>query len=84
MPSMEEILCVSTNAETYTWVCTDFMKCVVGYKMWTRRHYKETLSDLATCSDEAFLLLTLENNNAKWHDEWLWQLENRDKDTDKQ
>jgi hypothetical protein len=84
MPSMEEILLVSSNDETYKWVCTELMKCVVGYKMWTRRHYKETLSEIATCSDEAFLLLTLENNYAKWNDEWSWQLENRDKDKDQQ
>lgn len=43
---------------------------------------KGTLSEIATCSDAAFLLLTLDNNYAKWTDEWLWQLETQDRDKD--
>jgi hypothetical protein len=77
-PSMSEIMELSENAKTYQWVCSTLLKCVVGNTLWNRRYYKESLSDIATCSDEAFLLLTLENNYMRWLDEWKWLKNNRD------
>jgi hypothetical protein len=37
---------------------------------------KELLSSIATCSDEAFVLLTLENNSERWMAETNWIVEN--------
>ena len=42
------------------------MKCVVGSNVWNQLYFKELLSDIATESDESFLLLTLENNYNRW------------------
>jgi hypothetical protein len=42
------------------------MKCVVGTKNWQKRAAKERLSNIATESDESFLVLTLENNWLRW------------------
>jgi hypothetical protein len=78
LPSMSEMFELSDDAVTYQWVCSAMIKCVVGNTMWNRRYYKEALSDIATCSDEAFLLLTLENNYGRWLDEWKWLKANRD------
>jgi hypothetical protein len=36
------------------------MACVVGKKAWGKKKLKEALSDIVTCSDEAFVLLTLD------------------------
>jgi hypothetical protein len=47
--------------------------CVVGAKLWHKKHNKELIGTIATCSDEVFALLTLENNYerrmavARWH-----------------
>jgi hypothetical protein len=56
------------------------MSSVVGNKAWTKQKHKETLSDIATCSDETFLLLTLENNYDRWMSEASWRVANEDKE----
>jgi hypothetical protein len=56
----------------------NFIPCVVGSKAWNKKKHKEPLSDIATCSDESFVLLTLENNYARWMSEALWLAENED------
>jgi hypothetical protein len=42
------------------------MKCVVGTKNWRKLAAKELMRDIATESDESFLVLTLENNWQRW------------------
>jgi hypothetical protein len=65
-PTIEEITQLSRGGETYAWVCATFMKCVVGCNKWSRRYFKELISQIATESDESFMLLTLENNYNRW------------------
>jgi hypothetical protein len=79
-PTMVDMLLLSKNAPIYKWVCAKLLKSVVGSNVWNRRHHKESLSDVATCSDESFLLLTIENNYERWLQEAEWIRENRDKD----
>jgi hypothetical protein len=69
VPSMEDILLLSKGGQTYEWVCAKLLKCVVGCATWNMRYYKERLSDVATDSDESFLVLTIENNYHRWMDE---------------
>jgi hypothetical protein len=38
----------------------------VGWKAWNKQKYKEPISDIATCSDESFVLLTLKHNYDRW------------------
>jgi hypothetical protein len=60
--TLKELLQLSPVGKPYKWICTHLMSGVVGNKTWTKKKHKETLSDIATCSDETFVLLTLENN----------------------
>jgi len=57
------------------------MPCVVGHKKWNKRYLKESLSVVATCSDEAFVLLTLDNNYDRWMAEVEWQLHQQQNNT---
>jgi hypothetical protein len=45
-----------------------------------QKMYKELISDIATCSDETFVLLTLANNYDRWMSEAQWLERNKDKD----
>ena len=58
-PTITEITCLSKSKDTYSWVCATFMKCLVGCNVWSHQYFKELRSDLATESDESFILLTL-------------------------
>ena len=69
LPLLEDILQMSRGGDTYRWVCSKLLRSVVGCSTWNTRYYKETLSDVATDSDESFLLLTIENNFRRWMDE---------------
>lgn len=80
MPSLDDLLKLSKNCDTYQWLCSRLMKCVVGYMVWSRSYYKRPLAEIATCSDESFLLLTIENNYERWQDEWTWKEVNKDKE----
>jgi hypothetical protein len=53
---------LSPGGAPYVWLCSTVMLCLVGKKAWGKKTLKEALSDIVTCSDEAFVLLTLENN----------------------
>jgi hypothetical protein len=70
---------LSPGGEPYEWMCTTLIPSVVGWKSWSRRKKKETLSDIATCSDESFVLLTLENNYLRWMAEAEWVAQNKDR-----
>lgn len=75
--SMEEVLQLSKGGRPYQWICTTFIGCVVGSKAWNKKKCKERFSEVATCSDEAFLLLTLENNYQRWLSEAAWTRRNK-------
>ena len=62
LPSIEDILKLRKNLQTMRILCDHFLPCVVGKKWWkmqilSGRH----VNDIATVSDEAFVLLVLEN-----------------------
>jgi hypothetical protein len=69
LPLLADILKLSEGGNTYQWMCRKMLKCVVGCSVWGWRYYKENISKLSTMSDESFLILTLENNWARWMDE---------------
>jgi hypothetical protein len=66
VPKLADIVKLSEEEATYRWICSKWMRCVVGNTQWNKRYYKEPLSDVATESDEAFLVLTIENNYDRW------------------
>jgi hypothetical protein len=77
---LEEFVVLSQGGDPYAWVCAELLPCVVGWKAWNKKKIKERLSEIATCSDESFLLLTLENNYSRWLAEATWIADNKDTD----
>jgi hypothetical protein len=76
--TLESILELSRSGEPYQWFCKQLLPCVVGAKLWHKKHNKELISTIATCSDEAFALLTLENNYERWMAVARWNVDNAD------
>lgn len=54
------------NKLKYTSIMEHFLPCIIGKIEFNMCGKKKKLSQLATRSDEAFLLLSLENNFEKW------------------
>lgn len=80
--SLVTLLRLSQEQASYEWLCCTFLGCIVGYKAWNKKRAKERISQIATCSDEAFLLLTLENNYQRWLCEAEWTERNKGKEPD--
>ena len=78
-PTLDAMMSLSDSGEAYKWMCAKFMPFVVGFKNWGRLMRTQKLSQMATCSDESFLLLILENNYDRWVDEAKWLVVNKDK-----
>jgi hypothetical protein len=78
--TLQDFLWLSLVGKPYKWICTHLMSTVVGNKAWTKKKHKETLTDIATCSDETFVLLTIENNYDHWMSEASWCFANEDKE----
>lgn len=76
MPTMDEILQLSTNASTYSWFLSVFLKNGVGGKNWNQTHLRQPITKFITSSSEAIVILIMENNYARWIDE----AENEEKD----
>jgi hypothetical protein len=53
-------------AHPYIMLCSNFLKTVVGESVWKFNSVKKNISDFVTVSDEAFTLLTIENNYDRW------------------
>lgn len=82
--TLEDFRRLSPSGEPYSWLCQTLLPCVVGWKQWNKKKYKEPIRDIATCSDERFILLTLENNYDRWLSEAGWLVRNKDKEPDDQ
>jgi hypothetical protein len=80
---LEDFSTLSKGGKPYEWLCTTLLPCVVGWKAWSKQRFKLPISAIATCSDEAFLVLTLENNYSRWISEAKWILENKNKEDHK-
>jgi hypothetical protein len=70
MPSLAHFAELSTNEPAYLYFCTHFLKPIVGNASWRLHSLRQPLSTFVTVSDEAFALLTLENNYARWCKMW--------------
>jgi hypothetical protein len=76
---LDKFLQLSTGGTPYEWVCTTLFPFFVGYKKWNKRYLKENMNMIVTCSDKAFVLLTLENNYDRWMTEAKWHIQNDSK-----
>ena len=52
--------------ELFLMYCSDYLSAVVGMVEWKEKETKMLISEIATPSDEAFCLVTLENNYERW------------------
>jgi hypothetical protein len=79
VPSLHNILLMRKLAngnvnEDYVFFCDRFFKCIVRVSVYNERWDSlTTMSDIATPSDEALALLILENNEARWLQEFELQ-----------
>ena len=70
-PTMEEFLLLHEGGSTYELFTRRFVKRIVGKNVWGNNCYQKLLSEYCTASDEAFGLLTLENQFDRWTDMYI-------------
>jgi hypothetical protein len=76
-PTLDDMLTMGDNEnDAYNTFCDYILPAVCGRKSNEAKFNKEYLSKVATASNEAFALLSLEN---AW-DRWVFQLDNPDSD----
>jgi len=62
LPDIDNLLKLRKNLKSMNILCNHFLPCVVGKKRWKMQiHAGKKVNDVATVSDEAFILLVLEN-----------------------
>jgi hypothetical protein len=65
-PTMEDFLKMHQDKNSYTLFVIKFVKRVVGEARWRDNYFRKPLSEYCTPGDEAFALLTIENNYDRW------------------
>jgi hypothetical protein len=65
-PTMEDFLLLHEGGLAYELFTRKFVRRIVGENVWGNNCYQKLLSEYCTASDEAFGLLTLENNYDRW------------------
>ena len=73
MFEMTDILTLRSGVDTYGWFVSQFLPAVVGSRCWNANYRKNTISSFVTVSDEAFALVNMENNYARWQDMFIKQ-----------
>jgi hypothetical protein len=76
MYTLQQILQLLPIGKPYQWFRKHLLPCVVGAKLWHKKHNKELIGAIATCSDEAFALLTLEHYHERWMALARWHVDN--------
>jgi hypothetical protein len=69
-PRLSDILEMSQKESTYALFCAQFLRPIVGTTKWKNNFLRKRFRVYVTISDEAFALLTLENNYNRWIDMW--------------
>ena len=64
--TLEDFQALRKKKETFKHFCEQFLSIVVGVVTWRQQSLVKNVSQIATVSDEAFVLLCLENNWDKW------------------
>jgi hypothetical protein len=63
---MEDFLKLHGGGEDYLMFTKEFLRIVVGKRTWKHNSFRTVLSSYCSASSEAFCLLTMENNYARW------------------
>jgi hypothetical protein len=54
-PHMEKILRLSENMDSYLWFAQEFIRIVIGKKIWKSHAFRSKLSEFCAVSGEAFV-----------------------------
>jgi hypothetical protein len=73
-PTMDDFLKLHKGGNAYGLFVTQFVRRVVGDAIWKKTASKKLISAFVTKSDEAFALLTIENQ----YERWSYMYENHD------
>lgn len=65
-PTMEDFLKLHEGGDNYMMFIKEFVRIVVGKNKWKNNAFRYALSSYCSASSEAFCLLTMENNYARW------------------
>lgn len=63
---MADILKLHRDEEHYLMIAQEFIRIIVGKTKWKHQCFRDNISTFCSASGEAFCLLTLENNYARW------------------
>jgi hypothetical protein len=59
------------NASTFQWFCENYLSTVMGKTKYSKNKDKLVVSKMSTASDEALVILCVENSHARW----VWEHE---------
>lgn len=65
-PKLKEIFQLRKHPEMFFWVCDNFLSVAVGKTKFRKLTRKVSVSEVASRSDEAYMMLVLENNWKRW------------------
>ena len=65
-PALEDMRMLRENEGAWWFICDELLPVVVGTTIWERQSVAQKVSAIATVSDVAFCLLTVENNWDYW------------------
>ena len=70
MPTMNRILSARKKLDDFQWYCDNFLSVVVGRQAFNKQKFKMLVSKMATRSDEALMLIIVENSIERWTNEF--------------
>ena len=70
-PTMKRIMDARKNLTDFQWYCENFLSVIVGKQIYKKEKANKLISAIATRSDEALLLVLMENSVEHWTAEVL-------------
>ena len=67
---MDRLLKARKDLDSLKWYCENFLSIVMGRQTYNKQKFKVLVSKMATRSDEALLLVIMENSIEKWTKEY--------------
>ena len=66
VPTLEDLRMLREHEQAWWFICDELLPAVVGTHIWEKQSVAQKVSAIATVSDVAFCLLTVENNWDYW------------------
>jgi hypothetical protein len=68
-PTLDQIVKARSNIEDFTMFCEQFLSCVIYKQEFKKCKADKLVKDIATASDEAFVMVCFENYIDRWTDQ---------------